>query len=221
VFKTSFIIGIAGLLLLSVGLLFAQTPEVTPEAFDCTPKNLIEAQAELSTRLDNFADDLESDDALKNLYEVGKLYQEIALTCGYIPDDIDKMVINTTDTGRILNVLMTLYGDPLRGQLLYNGQENTGGGVALGCSGCHNDGINAPFTEGTWTRWDEIHSLEPQFEDYTFEQYIVESIIHPWDYQVEGYPIGTMPNFYHTQLSYQDLADIIVYLSSQDQLIED
>jgi hypothetical protein len=50
------------------------------------------------------------------------------------------------------------------------------------------------------------------------EHYTVESIIRPWDYFVPTYPEFTMPNDYKSQLSYQDLADLIAYLSSQDQL---
>lgn len=203
---------------LIVGVLTAQTPEVTPEAFDCTTENLISAQAELAAKLENFSQNAET--ALKDLYEVGKAYQAMALACGYIPDDIQEMVINTTDVARIKNVLNTLSGDPLRGQLLYNGQENAGGGFPLGCSGCHAEGLMAPKTEGTWTRWDEVRSQEPQFKDYTFEDYVVESIFHPWDYTVQGFPADTMPNFYHTQLNFQDLADLIAYLNSQDQLID-
>jgi hypothetical protein len=219
---------------LMVGALVAQdsitTPgegpraEVTEEAetIDCTPSALMLTQAELSRQLRDFATTIESapDETLATLYEVGKAYHEIALACGYIPEDVEGLVINTKDLDRIMAVFEGLSGDPLRGQLLYNGAEASTAGATLGCSGCHEAGVVAPPVGGTWTRWDEIHSQEEGFEGYSFEQYTVESIIHPWDYFVAGWPEFTMPDFYETQLSYQDLADIVAYLASQDQLID-
>lgn len=217
------------LLLISAGVLLAQDsdgddseiPEATPEVITCEDDSeLIDRQTELSALLIDFDTLVEADrdSALAELYNVGVAYQELAFACGYIPPDAGGLVINTDDMERIMSVLETLHGDPLEGQLLYNGIEPSADNSILGCAGCHETGAVAPTTSGTWTRWDEEHRLEDQFADYTFEQYIAESIIHPNDYLAGGFPGGLMPPIYTEQLGFQDLADIIAYLESQDQL---
>lgn len=197
------------------------SPEETAEPVDCSSGGIAVAQAELSLLLMDFGAMLESDEeaALAALYDVGTAYRELALACGHIPDDIGELYVGE-DIDRIMTALEAVSGDPLNGQLLYNNVEVATDGSALGCVGCHMDEDVAPLTEGTWTRWDEIRSLEPQFADYTFERYMVESIVHPWDYTVPGYPDFTMPNNFGERLSFQDLADLIAFLSSQDQLLD-
>lgn len=200
-----------------------ETPSPTPTAtpVDCSAGGIAAAQAELALALRDLGTRLQDDEeaALADLYEVGAAYQDIALACGFIPDDIGTLFVGT-DIDRIMTALAEVPGDPLNGQLLYNNVEFAANGEALGCIGCHNAEEVAPLTEGTWTRWDEIRSQLPQFADYTFERYVVESIVHPWDYTVPGYPEFTMPNNYGERLSYQDLADLIAYLNGQDQLID-
>lgn len=207
-------------ILFGVSILFAQDATPTPEPVDCSPSAVVVAQMDLAARLETFAQDYRTEDpeALAALYEVGQAYQQLALDCGYIPDDAGTLVVGTDDIERILAVLETVQGDPIEGQLLYNGEIAASSGDLLTCWTCHEGGAIAPPTEGTWTRWDEQHSQEPMFADYTFEHYTTESIIRPWDYFVPTYPEFTMPNDYKSQLSYQDLADLIAYLSSQDQL---
>ncbi|HEX2621991.1 MAG TPA: hypothetical protein VHL11_17665 [Phototrophicaceae bacterium] len=218
----------------SVGLLVAQdtppttgtpTPIPTRSPDDCKATGLVDARNQIDALLDDFDRNalLDPSQALASLYEVGEQYRQLALDCGYLPADINSLVINSTDVTKVMTVLDTLSGDPLRGQSLYNGGELSAGGDHLGCSGCH-EGVNgatpiAPPTEGTWTRWDEIRSKDSKFTDYTFEQYVVESVLLPWDYSVPTYPEHTMPDFYHEQIGYQDLADIVEFLNSQDQLI--
>jgi mono/diheme cytochrome c family protein len=217
-------------------LLFAQTEEpalsteeagitVTPtlDPADCKGDRLIAAKVEIDGMLAEFQARVgtNSSAALGALFTAGEAYRQLALDCGYLPENLEGMVIHSTDVERILTALETLSGDPLRGQLLYNGQEATASGSPVGCAGCHEQGVAAPQTEGTWTRWDEQHSQEPLFADYTFEQYMVESIILPWEYTVEPFPEMTMPNIYHDQLGYQDLADLVAYLNSQDQLLDE
>jgi len=212
--------------LLSSGLLIAQTETPTPtddaaSNLTCDPAELALQQIELANTINDFAGQLNDDEALalEQLYTIGQAYQTLALECGYIPDDIDGLVVGT-DTALILRGLEAVNGDPLNGQLIYNNIEPAADGAILGCVGCHSEEEVAPLTEGTWTRWDEIRSLEPQFVDYTFEEYMVESIIHPWDYTAPGYPEGTMPNNFGDRLSYQNLADIIAYLFGQDQFLD-
>ena len=202
------------------------TPTPAPEPIDCDPAALAQTQADLAAQLDTFAEGVASEDddsrlaALESLFVVGETYQNLALACGYIPDDIGERTIGT-DVERILTVLEDIRGDPLNGQLLYNNEQVAADGVELGCIGCHNNEIVAPLVEGTWTRWDEIRSLEPQFADYTFVQYSVESIVLPWDYHVPDYPLNTMPNNFGDRMSYQNLADILAYLESQDQFLDE
>jgi hypothetical protein len=207
---------------LLAGLALASEPTPAPEAVDCSPAAVIAAQAELAAQLESFAEAYRQDDpeALAALYAVGRAYQELALACGHIPDDAASLVINTDDIDRALAVLATLSGDPLAGQALYNGEVAAASGSILGCSGCHENAQVAPLTAGTWTRFDEERRALPQFAGYTFAHYTVESILRPWDYFVPTYPEFTMPDFYDTQLSYQNLADLVAYLESQDQLPE-
>ncbi len=225
--RFALLMALSALLILGASAMLsaAQEDETAPDStldYDCDdPVSLILVQVELSARLDSFAEQVRTGDetAYAELYAVGSAYQEIALACGYIPANADTLVINTTDLERVLPVLETLIGDPLNGQLLYNGETATDAGDTLGCSGCH-AGEVAPLTEGTWTRWDEERSQLSEFSGQPFEYYMAHSILLPWDYFVPTWPEYTMPDFYAEQMSYQDLADIIAYLSGQDQLID-
>lgn len=214
--------------LAGMGLAAAQTitptpdPEATPEPVDCSDEGIVALQDELNTLLDDMAAQMaeDRDVALGHLYDVGRAYQNIALECGYLPDDLGDLFVGT-NIERILTALETLHGDPINGQLIYNGEAPGADGSILGCSGCHDNALVAPLTEGTWTRWDEIRSQDPALADYTFERYIIESIVLPRDYPVPDYPEFVMPDNFGDRLSFQDLADLIVYLESQDQLLDD
>lgn len=205
--------------ILGGSILLAQgTQPDTP--LTCDQDDLVSTQAELQSLLENFSENLAGDSqaALGQLYEIGQQYQELAINCGFIPEDIGGRFVGT-DLETILRVLEEVSGDPLNGQLLYNNEAPAADGNVLGCVGCHSEETIAPLTEGTWTRWDEIRRLEPVLEDFSFERYTVESILLPWDYLVPDYG-QVMPNNFGDRLSYQDLADLIAYLSSQDQLID-
>jgi hypothetical protein len=226
--QTAVVLLIVVQLLLTAASLLAQSgtqpeppAEATPEAVDCA--RLADEQAALAARLESFADDLATDEAsaLAALYEVGAAYQRIALACGFIPPDAGKLVIGDATLERVLEILDTLDADPLNGQLLYNGELAAAGGSALTCSSCHMDAEVAPLTEGTWTRWDEQRSLLPEYADEPFAYYVAESILHPSVYAADGYNPNAMPGIYHFQLGFQDLADLIVYLESQDQLLDE
>ena len=204
---------------IAFGVLIAQD-DSDPIPLACDRDELLETQAELNALLDDFADQMEADAeaALAQLYEVGQAYESLAIDCGYIPPDIgDRFVGN--DIELVMRALETVNGDPLNGQLLYNNIEVVADGTETGCVGCHSEEETAPLTEGTWTRWDEIRSLEPEFADYTFEQYMVESILLPWDYLVPEYG-EVMPNNFGSRLDFQDLADIIAYMEGQDQFLD-
>ncbi|MBZ0281551.1 MAG: cytochrome c [Anaerolineae bacterium] len=186
-------------------------PSPTPRPVDltCDLLELQQKQAELAVALGSFDSDAESNPgaALDNLFKVGAAYQELALSCGYIPADIATRFIGT-DVERILSTLGEVFGDPINGQVLYNGE--------LGCSGCHSADTNvAPPTEGTYTRILDERLHDPLLPDYTPEHYLIESIVLPGNYVVEGYT-NVMPNNFSERLTLQDLADLIAYLESQD-----
>ncbi len=201
-------------LIIGLSLVSAQStpPPATPEPVDltCDLAELRQKQAELAALLTTFEADAESQTgvALDNLFKVGQEYQQLALDCGYIPADIAERPIGT-DVERILNTLDRVYGDPINGQLLYNNE--------LACAGCHEagGGTVAPHTEGTYSRILDVRLTDPLFADYSPEQYIIESIVNPNGYIVPNYN-PAMPTYYGDTLNLQQLADLIVYLESQD-----
>lgn len=227
------------LLALCLILVVGSRPAFTQGEFvpGCSVEELTHQQSTLSAFLTlDFAADI--DRALANLFRLSALYQSMALQCGYSPNhiEIDQMLKQTlkfvsledllaaqsvgTDVEEILLELDEIYGDPLKGQLLYNGLEPALGGTALGCSGCHENEAVAPLTAGTWTRVNDIRLALPQFADYSLRQFLVESIVEPMAYVTPDFA-GMMPEFYGGQLTPQQLADLVAFLDSQDQLIED
>ena len=176
--------------------------------------------------------------ALANLFRLGAIYQGMALDCGYQPNyaEVNVMLEQVLDyasldeliaaqsvgknVDEILVELEAVYGDPLTGQLLYNGLEPALGGSPLGCSGCHENEVIAPLTAGTWTRINDIRLRLPQFADYSQRQFLVESIVRPLDYITPDYA-EVMPEIYGGQLTIQQLADLLACLDSPDQLLED
>lgn len=221
-------------LLLVLGFAFAQDDEPAP---DCLPENLAQQQATFQQFLTS---DFEADPdlALANLFRLGSAYQEMALRCGYAPTEpeigimveqvldfasLESLIAAQSvgeDVDQILIDLETVVGDPLNGQLLYDGQEPALGGAILGCSGCHEEGLVAPATVGTWTRVNDDRLALPEFEGYTVTQYLVESIVQPDAYIAPDFQ-NLMPPIYHNQLDSQQLADIVAFLESQDQFLDD
>lgn len=120
------------------------------------------------------------------------------------------LVGSTTPIADIMAGLEGLTGDPINGQQLYTG-------ATLGCSTCHvaQASVIAPPLEGTWTRVETERLAEPQFEGYTGEQYLAESIIHPNAYTVPPFT-PAMPTYFGDRLNYQQLADLIAFLKTQD-----
>ncbi len=227
-----------GLMLVSISVLLAQgdTPTI-PTDVNCSPSAL----SELSQSLD---EDLRATDSAEtdptavraNLFQLGALYQTLALQCGYTPTPEEvtaeiERTLTLTDVARIIQVsavgmdtdlilaeLETVNGDSFNGSLLYNSLELALDGTALGCASCH-AGVAAPATEGTYTRI-ERRLQTPEFADYSIDRYLVESIIHPNDYLVPGYEPIMSPN-YGLRLNILQLADLIAFLKSQDQLLDD
>jgi mono/diheme cytochrome c family protein len=115
----------------------------------------------------------------------------------------------TLDLAAIDTELTNFQGDPTNGQALYNG-------TVLGCSGCHMNAAVAPPTEGTWTRVLDVRLADPANAGLTGEQYLAHSILHPSLYVAPDYA-AAMPSNFSGRVSYQDLADLIAYLKTQDQ----
>lgn len=171
-------------------------------------------------------------------YLCGLYYQKLALEAGYVPDKrtVNRMlelVLQVTDVKTViaassvgadvdiaLEQITQLGGDSFTGELLFKGIEVGLDGNALGCAGCHN-GETAPGVAGTWTRVDEIRLQDPLLAEYTIEQYLVESILHPNTYIVPDYLPNIMPDNFHSRLDAQELADLVAYLSSQDQFLDE
>jgi len=201
----------------------------------CTDEELTRQQETFALYLTlDFANN--RDMALANLFRLGAIYQSMALDCGYVPNkaevnvmleqvldfaSLDDLILAQSvgvDVEEILIELDEVYGDPLSGQLLYNGLEPALGGSPLGCAGCHENEAIAPLTAGTWTRINDIRLKLPSYADYTHRQFLVESIVRPLDYITPDYA-EVMPEFYGGQLTIQQLADLVAFLDSQDQLI--
>lgn len=171
-------------------------------------------------------------------YQCALYLQAAALDAGYEPqpeqlDQAISLVLRVaslreiiaatsvgSDTDAALAAILERGGDPFNGELLYNGLVNGLDGIPLGCVGCHN-GQTAPLAEGTWTRVDEVRLLDSALAGYSVERYLVESILHPNAYIAPGYMANLMPDNYHARLDVQQLADVVAYLMSQDQLIDE
>lgn len=224
------------IVLLLLWSLFLPTMAQDDPGEGCGANELTRQQETLALYLTlDFAGDAEL--ALANLYRLGALYQSMALDCGYAPNQaevnlmleralmfasLDDLIVAQSvgvDVDEILVQLDEVYGDPLTGQLLYNGQEPALGGSPLGCAGCHENEAIAPLTAGTWTRINDIRLQLPLFADYTHRKFLVESIVKPADYITPDYS-AVMPEMYGGQLTIQQLADVVAFLDSQDQLLE-
>lgn len=233
----TFLIFVFIILFAGAGYILAQDTAL-PDDLSCEAADLADLQA---TYADIFAVGSDDDptEIADQLFKLGALYQELALACNYLPSqaEVDTLIEQTLsiaplsqiiaatavgdDIASILAELDTLMGDSFNGQLLYNGLEAGIDGVELGCTACHNNVEIAPLIEGTYTRIEEIRLSDPALADYTIRQYLVESIVRPADYLIPEYVNQVMPINYGTRMDIQQLADIIAYLESQDQLLDE
>lgn len=219
--KGTYVITTIGILLISAGLVLAQdstpstptpvqpTGTAQPVNITCDPATLLKQQMDLAAQLTALKLDTSTNagESLDKLFKVGAAYQEMALNCGYIPADAATRTVGK-DVARILNTLTTVTGDPINGQVVYNGD--------LGCAGCHlGDAPIAPPTAGTYTRIEDERLQDPALAGYTVEQYLVESIVQPAHYVVPNFK-NVMINNFGDRLTLQDLADLVAFLESQD-----
>lgn len=111
-------------------------------------------------------------------------------------------------------LVMALTGDPARGQALYEGTVRSASNNRLACSSCHMGGVQAPATEEKWNTFLNVRLQLPEFAGWSPEKYFIHGVIYPNEYVVPGYASGVMPGNYITQLSAQDLADMLAYVRS-------
>lgn len=120
-----------------------------------------------------------------------------------------------TDVAAILQTIADegIRGDVARGEALYNNRQTSELGARLGCSGCHTGGVAGPATVDTWDATLELRLNDPALAGYTAEEYIIESIVLPQDYIVEGWG-ANMPGGFGQSMSIQDIVDVSLYLRS-------
>lgn len=120
---------------------------------------------------------------------------------------VDKTVVGTDADVMALNLTG---GDPVAGEQKY---------TQYACAGCHSVAGGAAYsfapTAGTWTRVVNLRLKESQFEGWTPEQYIADSILYPNDYIVPNGTSGVMPQTFGEQLDEKDLQDIIAFLATR------
>ena len=104
-------------------------------------------------------------------------------------------------------------GDAERGQALVEG--------ILGCAACHTlTDVGSP-----WTAQDGLPALAPRAAirieqaDYaglatTPEEYLIESVVMPNAFIVEGFSQGVMPTDYGERITLQEMADVLDYMLS-------
>ena len=117
-----------------------------------------------------------------------------------VGDNVDGILQRWADEG--------LVGSAVSGADLYENEYK--------CSDCHRGGASAPDTEGTWTRVQTERLTQVQFAGYSGEAYLVESIVQPNVYLVDGYNSGVMPENFGIRMENQHLADIIAFLMTRE-----
>lgn len=102
-----------------------------------------------------------------------------------------------------------LDADAAHGEVLF-GEMNSAG---LACSNCHLVDSDAMLVgPGMWNLTQRVSTERNVDEDPL--QYIYNSITHPNDYVVDGYPANVMPAVYLDIYSEQDLYDLVAYINT-------
>jgi len=229
-----FVVGLS----LNNWLIAQEEDKALPDMLECTPETLQEQQQALFAMLPlDFENEYSASQA--NLFQLGQGLSALALNCGYQPTETELQILIDqtlsvakmadiiaanavgTDVEAILVELEDISGDSFNGQLLYNGLELALDGTALGCAGCHTTSEVAPSTAGTWTRVSEIRLNDPALAGQSVREYLVRSIVDPNAYIAPNFAANLMATNFGARLDLQQLADIVAFMESQDQLLED
>lgn len=99
--------------------------------------------------------------------------------------------------------------DSNEGQRAYVGPD-------LGCGGCHQIGVagTGPDPTGLYTRAEQYAADNPRITNARY--YLVQSIINPSAFIVDGYSDGVMPATFGDRLDLETLSNLIAYLESFD-----
>jgi mono/diheme cytochrome c family protein len=130
-------------------------------------------------------------------------------TATFTPEPPTETPVPPTPTAAPQDPITVLVGmsNPEHGQELF---ETFYDQASFACATCHH-----PDSEDKLVGPGLLHVGEraaTRIEGDAPERYIYESIMHPSDYVVEGYPDGLMPHVYPDIFSEQDIYDIIAYL---------
>lgn len=97
----------------------------------------------------------------------------------------------------------TLTGDPVKGKVVYNDQS---------CGACHKFAPAA--SEGTaGPDLDKLAEHATEADQGTLEEFTTSSVINPEAYIAPGYTAGAMPPTYGQQLTKQQVADLVAFLT--------
>lgn len=155
------------------------------------------------TQIGSLIDYLMTWDKNWTLEDLDKVRQFPIPTVPYylVPEEETIEAVGTSNN--LVDEILAQLGDKENGGRLFNG-------VMLACSACHQNGAVATATEDIWSITVNERLKEDQLQGYTVERYIIESIVIPSNYVVDGYP-DVHPD-YITRISQQDIIDIISYL---------
>ncbi|MCI0710038.1 MAG: c-type cytochrome [Chloroflexi bacterium] len=124
--------------------------------------------------------------------------------------DVDEAFLENagTDVNEIVATIGEIEGDPQLGLSIFTNP-------AIGCSNCHMVGseLIAPDPTGLAIRAQEHADENPELD--TAEHYIVQSIVNPGAFVVEGFQ-NVMPPDFSERLTYFDMANLVAYLMSFD-----
>lgn len=107
-------------------------------------------------------------------------------------------------------------GDAARGQKLFQA-DLIGSDNAIGCKVCHltnatEETVGPPLSDLGRRSAETIQRPDYTGQAKTVEAYLQESLITPGAYIVSGFTPGLMPNTYGTNLTRQEIADLIAFM---------